>query len=152
MLTSTVEVNAGMNTPKADTLKVYKSFWASVWTYNLSLTFTKVSIAVSYFRIFIQANIRRICWVVLVVLVLFGSWTIVGSIIVCLPISDAWMTMNLYGSDHCQNRYTAWFFNASIHMVLDLVLIIMPMPVLRKLNMPIRQKIALMLVFALGTL
>ena len=152
ILTYSPEINFGMNTAHADTEKVNKAFWASVWTYNLALTFTKVSIAVSYFRIFIQKKLRLLCWGVLTFCALFGAWTIIGMVFVCVPISKAWTTMALYGSEYCMNRYIAWFVNAAINMVVDLVLILLPMPVLKGLNMPLRQKVALMFVFALGTL
>ena len=141
-----------MNTTHPDTVRVNKSFWASVWTYNLSLTLTKVSILVSYFRIFIQKPLRRLCWILLGFMVTFGLWTIIGSILVCVPVEKSWTTMDLYGSEYCMNRYNAWFANAAVNMVIDLTLIILPMPILKGLNMPMKQKIALMLVFALGTL
>lgn len=146
------EINFGMNSDNPQVDKLNKAFWASVWTYNLTLALTKVSILFAYFRIFIQRQLRIVCWILLAFVTGFGTWTVIGSIFVCIPVSKSWKTTDLFGSKYCQNRFVAWFVNASIHMVLDLTLILLPMPMMRKLNMPLRQRVALMFVFALGSL
>jgi hypothetical protein len=53
---------------------------------------------------------------------------------------------------HCMNQYAVWFTNAAVNIVTDFAIIILPMPVLRSLDLPLKQKRALMLVFALGGL
>lgn len=150
-ITMIEQIKGGMNSEHPNELKINKAFWASVWTYNTSLIFTKMSILLSYFRIFIQKRLRTICWILFAFMVLFGLWTILGTFFVCVPLSKAWTTMDIHGNAYCQNRFIAWFFNAATHLVLDVTLIFLPMPVLKGLNMPLKQKIALMLIFALGS-
>jgi hypothetical protein len=45
-----------------------------------------------------------------------------------------------------------WFFNAAMNIVTDLAIIVLPMPVIRRLNLKRRQKQLLMGVFAIGGL
>ncbi|QSS60326.1 integral membrane protein [Histoplasma capsulatum] len=53
---------------------------------------------------------------------------------------------------NCLNRDAFWLSTAIVHIVTDVVLLAMPMPILIRLNIPKRQRIALVLVFALGGL
>jgi hypothetical protein len=52
----------------------------------------------------------------------------------------------------CLDKKALWFSNSAIHIFTDILLLIFPMPVLKKLQLPSRQKLALMGVFALGAL
>jgi hypothetical protein len=45
-----------------------------------------------------------------------------------------------------------WFTNASLNIATDLAIIILPMPVIRSLNLKRRQKQALAGIFAIGGL
>lgn len=52
----------------------------------------------------------------------------------------------------CFDKKALWFSNSAIHILTDLLILIYPMPVLKSLQLPRRQKFALMAVFALGGL
>lgn len=45
-----------------------------------------------------------------------------------------------------------WFSNASMHITTDIVILIMPIPALRSLDLPRKQRLALMAIFAVGGL
>lgn len=125
-----------------------KPFWASIWIYNLSLTFTKVSILLQYLRIFTIKQFRVFCWTLLGFVAIYSTWTFFGSIFECMPVAYFW-DKTIKGG-HCMNQYAVWFTNAAVNIVTDFAIIILPMPVLRSLDLPLKQKRALMLVFALG--
>lgn len=50
------------------------------------------------------------------------------------------------------NLTAKWFSDAAVNICQDLILLILPMPYLKSLNLPKRQKAGLMAVFALGGL
>lgn len=50
------------------------------------------------------------------------------------------------------SRKFIWFFNAAFNILTDIIILALPMPVLSSLRLPIKQKIGLMFVFALGGL
>lgn len=50
------------------------------------------------------------------------------------------------------NRDALWLSTAIVHIITDVILLAMPMPILIRLNLPKRQRVALVLVFALGGL
>ncbi|OCK75392.1 hypothetical protein K432DRAFT_337541, partial [Lepidopterella palustris CBS 459.81] len=125
-----------------------KPFWASIWIYNLSLGFTKASILIQYLRIFTIKQFRIACWSVLAFVIAFSTWTFFGSIFECVPVAYFW-DKTIPGG-HCMNQYAVWFTNASVNIATDFTIIILPMPVLKGLKLPMKQKRALVCIFALG--
>lgn len=121
-----------------------------MWIYNLSLTATKISILVQYLKVFSTLRFRIICCVVLGFIVVYGTWTLFGSIFLCFPVDFFW-DKSIPGGK-CLNQEVVWFSNAGVNIAQDVVILFLPLPVLRKLAIPSRQKKALIVVFALGGL
>lgn len=125
-------------------------FWASVIVYNVGLTFVKCSILCQFFRFFIEPKARATCWIALGTVATFGVCTMFGSIFACAPIAFFWDKKVPGG--HCIDLLAFWFMHAAFNIVSDLVIIILPIPVLIPLSLPCRQKYALILIFILGGL
>ncbi|ORY11593.1 hypothetical protein BCR34DRAFT_447226, partial [Clohesyomyces aquaticus] len=125
-----------------------KAFWASIWIYNLSLTFTKLSILVQFLRIFPTHRFRLTCFSLAAFVAAYGTWTFFGSVFMCTPIEFFWNKSIKGGS--CLNQFVVWFLNAGVNIAQDIAIIILPIPVLRSLNIPKAQKRALIGIFALG--
>jgi hypothetical protein len=68
----------------------------------------------------------------------------------CTPIAYFW-DKSIPGG-YCLNAEMVWMFNASFNILLDFVIFLLPMRKVSELQMPKKQKIALMMVFALGLL
>ncbi|KAE8362867.1 hypothetical protein BDV27DRAFT_159358 [Aspergillus caelatus] len=126
-----------------------KRLWAAIPMYNASLAFTKFSILFQYLRIFPDRRFRTACWVVMGIVALYGTWAVVSGYVNCVPVAKFW-DRTMPGS--CLSFEGVWFFNASMNIVTDLTLLIMPMPLLSQLQLPRLQKFALMGVFAIGGL
>jgi len=131
-------------------IRVPQPFWASILVYCLSLTFTKVSILLQYLRVFTTKQFRVFCWALLGFVAVYSTWSVFASIFECMPVAYFW-DKTIKGG-HCMNQYAVYFTGAAVNIVTDFAIIILPMPVLRRLNLPLKQKRALMLVFALGGL
>jgi hypothetical protein len=52
-------------------------------------------------------------------------------------------------SNHCADLYSSWS-NASLNLITDLAIFILPMPVILKLNMSIGSKVGLVVLFSMG--
>ncbi|KAE8160489.1 hypothetical protein BDV40DRAFT_290038 [Aspergillus tamarii] len=126
-----------------------KRLWAAIPMYNASLAFTKFSILFQYLRIFPDRRFRTACWVVMGIVALYGTWAVVSGYVNCVPVAKFW-DRTMPGS--CLSFEGVWFFNASMNIVTDLTLLILPMPLLSQLQLPRLQKFALMGVFAIGGL
>ncbi|KAK3109907.1 hypothetical protein LTR53_016352 [Teratosphaeriaceae sp. CCFEE 6253] len=125
-----------------------KPFWASVWLYNLAISCTKFSILFQYLRIFPDPKFRRTCYGLIGVVVVYTGWTFFSAIFACTPVRYFW-DPSIPGG-HCLDRFGVWFANAGINIVTDIATGLLPLPVFKQLELPRRQKYALMTVFALG--
>ncbi|KAL4922250.1 hypothetical protein BDW62DRAFT_196942 [Aspergillus aurantiobrunneus] len=122
-------------------------FWASVPIYQASLITTKASILLQYKRVFSTSRMRVTCYILIGFLAIWGTWTFISAWLNCVPVAKFWDD-SLDG--YCLDKKSLWFSNSGIHIFTDLLLLLFPMPVLKSLKLPRRQKLALMGVFALG--
>ncbi|KAL1642596.1 hypothetical protein SLS58_005365 [Diplodia intermedia] len=128
--------------------KLYFNFWLSIIFYNTALGLTKVSILMQYLRIFATHKAMRIAILTtLTFIILYTLEAVVLSIFTCTPVYHFW---NRTPDGTCVNTKGLWFSHAAINIFSDAVIIILPMPVFKGLNLPTKQKIALMAIFALG--
>lgn len=70
-----------------DVPNFFQIFWISLWSYNVALCLTKISILLGYIRIFPMRQFRIICWSVMGVVAVWGSWTILGMLMRTFPLS-----------------------------------------------------------------
>ncbi|KAH7354845.1 hypothetical protein BKA65DRAFT_548927 [Rhexocercosporidium sp. MPI-PUGE-AT-0058] len=130
---------------QAEFSKIFKYLWASIISYNLSLTCIKASVILQYLRVFVGTPIRYWCWASIALSMVYGVVTVVTSIFTCTPISAFWTFRG-----KCIDRRAIWFFNAGFNIITDIIILVLPMPVLSSLRLPLKQKIVLMFIFALG--
>ncbi|KAK4543354.1 hypothetical protein LTR36_005713 [Oleoguttula mirabilis] len=75
-------------------------------------------------------------------------WCVFSAIFMCIPVAAFW-DLDIAGA-HCLSHEVVWFINAGINIITDISIAILPLSRLKQLNIAKRQKIALMVVFALG--
>lgn len=119
--------------------------------YRVTINMTKLSILLLYRKIFDTERFRfkLICDVLFVYIMLYTVATFIVTIFQCDPIQKAW-ARDLPGT--CVNLTAFWYANAALHTLTDVIILLLPMPVIKGLKLPRRQKLALNLVFALGIL
>ncbi|KAI1912743.1 hypothetical protein LOZ61_003181 [Ophidiomyces ophidiicola] len=130
----------------AKSLKLY--FFAQI-LYKINIGLTKISILLLYIKVFVQPWFRRTCWVCVCVIVAFTTGTVVSSIFQCVPVQYAF-DKKLPGGGTCLNLTAFWYANAVFNILSDVVIIILPTPIINKLHSPTRTKIAVSSVFAVG--
>ncbi|KAB5531355.1 hypothetical protein GE09DRAFT_383598 [Coniochaeta sp. 2T2.1] len=128
-----------------------RAAWYGILFYSLSLTFTKISILLLYKRIFTYPGwIKRTIKIVLFVVMAIGVWLIASVCTACVPLEAFWNWWIVFvRPTYCQPP-NLWWANAGLHISTDVVIVLLPMPVLSTLRLPRRQKLAVMGVFALG--
>lgn len=84
------------------------------------------------------------------IVAIYGLWTLIGSIFLCFPVAFFWDKNIANGK--CLNQEAIWFSNASVNITQDVIILLMPMFVLKSLDIPSKQKRALIVVFGLGGL
>ena len=123
------------------------------YTLNLCYCFglnpTKVSILLFYFRIFPTRKFRRIVIVYLIVLFSYMIATFTPTAFLCSPVSYYW-DKSIDGK--CLNEELYIQLTGGGNMVIDVFILILPMPMVWKLQVSRPQKLVLSGIFALGAL
>ncbi|KAL4737606.1 hypothetical protein BDV11DRAFT_216601 [Aspergillus similis] len=128
-------------------LNQMKAFWLSIPFYNAALLCAKASILMQYFRVFPSRCMRHICWTMIGILITYGTWAVLSGFLNCIPVARFW-DPTIPGS--CLSSKALWFSNASMHIAMDLAILVIPIPALYSLELPRKQKVALISIFAVG--
>ena len=92
---------------------------------------------------------RVICWFMITILAIYGTWAVISAFLNCVPVAKFWDD-SIPG--FCLSKPGLWFSNASMHIATDVFILIIPIPALMSIDIPRKQKAALIGVFALGGL
>ncbi|KAK2000705.1 integral membrane protein [Colletotrichum falcatum] len=107
----------------------------------------KATFLLQYRRTFPLPMFRTLCNVFIVFIAAFGIAQVVSVSFVCIPLRSLW---DATVPGHCFKRLPWWYAGSSISLVTDVMIVVMPMPLLRTIRLPPRQKVVLMGTFALG--
>ncbi|KAH7405679.1 hypothetical protein DE146DRAFT_420423 [Phaeosphaeria sp. MPI-PUGE-AT-0046c] len=112
-----------------------------------TLGLIKLSIAFLYKRIFASHMFQRVAWVVIAILI---AWTVsntLAGIFACWPIQAQWKTMS---HSQCVNLRALYSSGVISNTIIDVIVIIVPVYNVWHLQMPLKRKIGVCLIFLLG--
>lgn len=118
----------------------------------ITLGLTKIAILAFYLKVFPNEGFRKVCWAVVgVCLACFPSFSIF-TLFYCTPVSFTWEGWTGEVEGHCLSFNTFAWIQTCINIALDTFILVMPLPLVWRLNMGRRKRILLMLMFSVGTL
>lgn len=94
---------------------------------------------------------RLCCWAALIFLTLYSVPIFLVSIFACWPIYTFW-DLTYTGVRHCVNLYGLWYTHSALSVLMDFIILALPIPAIRQLNLRSSHKIAAILLFAIGSL
>jgi len=94
--------------------------------------------------------LRIVSVIISVIVIGYSISTIFALIFPCKPVHKAWDATVIEGS--CINRGAVYIVQAVTNIVTDVFLLLIPIPIVWKLNMPRVQKIGLFFIFVIGSL
>lgn len=130
---------------KTDNKQLYflsQIFWA------IAVTFIRSSIILLYIRIFPARSFRFTCYAVLTINAAFCIGVVFTDCLICIPFSCRW---DSEGCSQCGNEILFSLFTAIFNLLLDITVVVLPMPLLGRLQMAVSKKIVLGGMFGLGT-
>ncbi|KAK4555641.1 hypothetical protein LTR86_007394 [Recurvomyces mirabilis] len=135
--------------PKQDLHKALMYWYIFQIIYNFVVGFTKLSIALLYLRIFGDGNrwFRPTAIGTSIVIVVGAVAFAIPSIIECHPIHRTW-DRTLPGT--CFPLLPYWYAHAVFNVLCDVWLIVLPLPVIKQLQMRTWQKVGLGATFGVG--
>ncbi|KAK4247458.1 hypothetical protein C7999DRAFT_14499 [Corynascus novoguineensis] len=127
-----------------------KLVYAASLGYHVTIMLLKATFLLQFRRVFPLPVFQRVCDIFLVFL---GLWTIAGIIggaLICLPVSKNWDLQEPIWT--CDERFYFWLVHGLMHLITDLIIFVMPLPLLKTLPLPPAHKFVLLGVFCLGFL
>ncbi|PSR80805.1 hypothetical protein BD289DRAFT_340599, partial [Coniella lustricola] len=135
--------------PHKDVVGFQKSFLAVQELYFLNAVLTKTALLMLYHRVFGVS--RKFSFALCVAEVLVVSYflvCVVLSIVGCQPVSYFW---DKTGQGKCFNEVMFFRANGIANMLLDVMVLTLPLPMVWRLNLALRQKLAVTGIFLLGS-
>ncbi|KAJ4320246.1 hypothetical protein N0V84_005944 [Fusarium piperis] len=116
--------------------------------YAAALFFAKLSILSLYWRMFQVTNIRLPIQILFACSAVWMTFRLFMGIFHCVPVHAFWDSS---AGGYCAIEDKKFFFGTTlIHAVIDIAILILPMVEIGKLQLPLLQKIGIMLMFTFG--
>ncbi len=119
--------------------------------FTWGITLAKVSILTLYASIFTTRKIRRAKDIVLIACLLWCIAMTVVIVVQCVPLKEAWDPLPT-SRTKCVLLGVFILLQEATNVLLDITILILPISVIRNLQLPARQRWILSLIFLLGGL
>ncbi|KAL8730562.1 MAG: hypothetical protein Q9166_004016 [cf. Caloplaca sp. 2 TL-2023] len=119
-----------------------------VW--NAATGCVRVSMLLLYIRIFPVRNFRNICWANVGLNALVFVSIVLGTCLICTPIT--WSFDKSDPNGKCGNLLKFERYTAVMSLITDAIIVVLPMPMLWRLQMKLQKKIGISVVFGLGAI
>jgi hypothetical protein len=133
------------------TIKTYLQLQtATEFLYVVAVTVPKLALLKLYLRVFTDNFVRRLTWVVVVVVIL--QWLVVGVIVwasICQPFSFKW-DKSING--HCADLLASYRYFSVPNIITDVAILLLPTTTVWNLQVSKLHKIGIFLTFLTGGL
>ncbi|GAP87232.1 putative integral membrane protein [Rosellinia necatrix] len=119
----------------------------SEFTYLLGTAFVKLSMLCLYHRIYTTQTFRRWCYVVIAADVIYIVSFIPVFLTGCIPLSQYW---DPQPGGWCRDTLIGDNATVGVNLVLDFAVLLLPLPVLWRLQMSVRDKLTVTAMFSIG--
>ncbi|KAF7530961.1 hypothetical protein G7054_g9329 [Neopestalotiopsis clavispora] len=136
--------------PFDDITFVLEMYYYSEILYLIVIFLTKISILCFYLRVFPKKSLRIRVYVVIGLTGACALAFIPITVFQCTPIPGAWLRWDGTYEAECRDVMVQALWGAIASIALDLATIMLPMTELWALNLSIRRKVGVMLMFAVG--
>ncbi|KAK6225597.1 hypothetical protein QIS74_01644 [Colletotrichum tabaci] len=133
-------------TPIKTIIKGQKLAMSVIMLYNIAFISIKITFLLQYRRVFPLPKVELLCNIGIAFLVVFGLSTLISA-----GVTYGIIFRNNYWNSPI-NILGWWLANASLHLVTDILIFILPLPLLGMLKLHKPQKLALFASFSLGFL
>ncbi|KAI0012489.1 hypothetical protein F4779DRAFT_567749 [Xylariaceae sp. FL0662B] len=127
-------------------------YWVLVVLYIITRALIRVSIILFYLRIFRSSRAARLIWGTLFSTIVISVPIIFAGIFQCAPVSYFWWRWDGEHTGYCFNVkafiWAAWI----IHISNDVWLMMVPLPLIAKLQLTFKKKLLISVMFCMGIL
>lgn len=145
----TFETGEGNVASGVNSMDWFQCKFASQVMAVVGLGFTKASLLVLFRGIFsVSRQFRRVSFIMLCIVV---GWTVsffFANLFTCYPITPF---VESFYSHKCLDSVPMWYTSCITDVIVDTIIFIMPMPLVMRLHMPLRQRLGVAAIFFMGT-
>ncbi|KAH7091693.1 hypothetical protein FB567DRAFT_465162 [Paraphoma chrysanthemicola] len=138
--------------PFHDITELIKSYWICELLYFTLTWLIRIAFVLFFFQIFVETRFRKILSAVIGVYILAMVSGILTVSFICTPVSYLWNSWDGEHKGHCLDHNAAVFAQAALSIVADIVTLALAISQVRNLQMSMKKKIGVMIMFSLGTL
>ncbi|KAK7527103.1 uncharacterized protein IWZ02DRAFT_497556 [Phyllosticta citriasiana] len=124
--------------------------FATYWLFVPSLAITKVSICLSYLRLFPSRTNQCFCWSMIVTQTVWFVAFLVVLASACRPMSAFWKLDKQ--KDKCMDLKAILLFQAFFNSVTDFLVFLWPLRIIWRIQLPLHRRIGLVVTFGFGCL
>lgn len=117
------------------------------FTYTPAVMFGKLAALFLYYQVFELPNYRRIIAAMGVIIILQGLISFILAFSICRPFRYFWTQAVNVNDGTCGNVMLFYKFYSIPSLVTDVIMLVVPWPILMKLRMPTSEKVGLILTF-----
>jgi hypothetical protein len=152
-----MNLNSGIGKPLGDItfgefILFYKGVFVAAWMYPPMSAAIRISILLFYNRLFSKAD-RKYKIIIYFLGLLQVVYVIIFEVLPafsCRPLKDAWDPLKRYTS--CTNLYIdATIALYSTSLAFDIILLVFPIYIVWRLQMPVQKRLSVSAIFFLGT-
>ncbi|KAH6640034.1 integral membrane protein [Truncatella angustata] len=133
----------------------YKRFlllsWIGPWVYVLCGSFAKLSLLVVYLRLSPGGWFKTWSWVAVGMVVLHTIVLVFLMVFSCTPVSKSWDITIPATEGSCINVVALYFATAIANIITDVMVMVLPIPLIMCLHMPKWQKIGVIALFGFAS-
>ncbi|KAL3291181.1 ATP synthase F0 [Colletotrichum asianum] len=136
--------------PKANLIQYTRINFAGRPIYQIGISFFKIALLISYLRLLKgtdQKSYRRVVWMTIIIVFIAHLGCAFSLVFACTPVARSW-NPTLPGT--CLAPGPSFTAYAVVTIVSDVVVALLPIPVLLKLNIRLEKKVGLIAIFLLG--
>ncbi|GIZ47643.1 hypothetical protein CKM354_001072800 [Cercospora kikuchii] len=131
--------------------QILKVYYVDEILYLTALPTIKIAICCTYLRIFQHKNFKLLAYIAIALNVAYAITFILITAFQCTPVNLAWDNWDKSLPGRCNNINAQSWASAAFNIALDLVVVVLPMPMLWRMNLNTRKKILVMLMFSVGS-
>jgi len=122
-----------------------------IWAWSMAAI--KVSVAGMLLRLERRKGIRQFLWGMIVVQIAVCIYSTVAALIQCIPLNAAWDLLGQVEGAKCWTKQAIRVNSicvSSFNIITDMILALMPVTFLRKVQIPLRERVIIAILMGLG--
>ncbi|KAI1100726.1 hypothetical protein F4804DRAFT_318095 [Jackrogersella minutella] len=116
-------------------------------SFIFSVSFAKMSMLVLYLRLAPHMWFRWTCYICIGIIASYSVTAALVESLACRPLEGI---INESLDATCYDSYPAYISLSSLNIAIDIIILLLPIPLVIRMQLPIRQKISVILLFATG--